>query len=57
MGTVKVEYQKKYSDPYSIIKHPVFYRKSYVRRVVANSTILYGLNIADVSAQKVGTFV
>ncbi len=48
--------KKKYLDPYSIIKHPVFYRKSYVRRIVATSTILYELNIADASAQKVGTF-
>ena len=36
----KGELSKKYSDPYIILKHPVFNRKSYVRRIVATSTIL-----------------
>ena len=53
----KVELSNKNSDPDIIFKHPVFNRKSYVRRIVATSTILYGLNIADASAQNVGTLI
>ena len=53
----KVELSNKILDPHIIFKHPVFNRKSYVRRIVATSTILYGLNIADASAQNVGTLI
>ena len=48
---------KKNSDPTSSLNIRFSNRKSYVRRIVATSTILYGLNIADVSAQKVGTLI
>jgi len=36
----RLNLSKKNSDPYIIFKHPVFNRKSYVRRIVATSTIL-----------------
>jgi hypothetical protein len=53
MGTVKVEHQKKFGSA-SFYLHLTsgFQRKAYVRPGVAASTILLGLNIADVECAK-----
>jgi hypothetical protein len=51
MCTVKVKHQK-FSDPSYLHLTSGFQRKSYVRPGVAASTILSGLNIADVECAK-----